>query len=149
MSSKHMPYFLKSVLILCLWLLPELSHAQETLLATQVQKLVDQAWDFSLEGKDSALVLAQNALEMAQQNDYHFGEVLARESLGLYHEMVSGNIELASDQYFKAIELCETHQIDYLADIYHALGVMFHSTDNYENGERYYKQALEKASKKG
>jgi two-component sensor histidine kinase len=80
---------------------------------------------------------------------YPFGEVLARESIGLYYKMVVGDIEKASEQYFTAIELCETHEIDYLADIFHALGVMFHTTDNYENAERYYQQSLEKAKAKG
>jgi len=142
--------FSKPILyLLFICLVPISGYAQGHLAAAQLQKLVDQSWEFSLQGQDSALVIARAALKLAQKNDYPFGEVLARESMGLYFEMVSGDIEKASEQYFIAIELCETHQIDYLADIFHTLGVMFHTTDNYENAERYYKQALEKAKAKG
>lgn len=150
MSNNLKKKGLKPVIILLLTLGTfGLSKAQENPAAAQIQTLVDQAWDLALEGKDSALVVSQTALEVAQKNDYPFGEVLARESLGLYYEMVRGDIEQASDQYFQAIELCETYEIDYLADIYHALGVMFHTTDNYDNAERYYKQSLDKAKAKG
>lgn len=142
--------FLKPILYLLFFgSLPVLGCAQGRLAAQQLQKMVDQSWEWSLEGQDSALVIAQSALALAQKNDYPFGEVLARECIGLYYEMVVGDIEKASEQYFMAIELCEYHEIDYLADLFHALGVMFHSTDNYENAERYYKQALEKAKAKG
>ena len=67
--------------------------------------------------------------------------------MGLYHELVTGDIGLASDQYYKAIDLCETHQLDYISSVYHSMGVMFHSTDHYEKGRDYYKLALESAQK--
>lgn len=123
--------------------------AQETAVASQVQAWVDQAWDLSLTNNDSALIIAQQALQLSQQNDYYLGEVLARESMGLYHEMVTGDIDIASAHYFKAIELCEAYQLDYIASLYHSLAVMFHTTDNYENARRYYKLSLEKSEEKG
>lgn len=142
--------FSKPILyLLFICLVPISGYAQGRLAAAQLQKLVDQSWELSLQGQDSALLIAQAALELAQKNDYTFGEVLARESMGLYFEMVTGDIEKASEQYFMAIDLCEIHQIDYLADLFHALGVMFHTTDNYESAERYYQQALAKAKAKG
>lgn len=149
MSNNLGETFLKLNIIFSLFLCSiGFGYAQENPAATQIKTLVDQAWDLALDIKDSALVVAQEALDLAQQNDYPFGEVLARESIGLYYEIVNGDIEQASEQYFKAIELCETHQIDYLADLYHTLGVLFHTTDNYENAERYYKQSLAKAQEK-
>ncbi len=150
MLNRAAPLPLKSALICTFYLLiVDVSIAQENPAASQVQEIVDQAWDFALSSNDSALVLAQNALELSQQNDYPLGEVLARESMGLYHEMITGDIDIASEQYFKAIEVCETHQLDYISSVYHSLGVMFHTSDNYENAMRYYKLALEASEEKG
>jgi two-component sensor histidine kinase len=123
--------------------------AQEKTIAQQIDGLVDQAWDYSLSGNDSALIVSEYALELAQQHNYPLGEVLARESLGLYHEMVTGDISMASDQYFKAIELCETYQLDYISSIYHSLGVMFHTTDSYDKARQYYHLSLQNAEEKG
>lgn len=114
-------------------------------LKKQVQELVDNAWEYTIKNNDSSLVLSKKAEELSQKNDYYLGEVLAKESFGLYHEIVTGNIDLASKYYFEAIELCETHQLDYLASIYHTLGIMFHTTDSYENAKKYYDLSLEQA----
>jgi hypothetical protein len=124
-------------------------YAQEATIAEQIDGLVDQAWDYSLSGNDSALIVSEYALELAQQHNYPLGEVLARESLGLYHEMVTGDISMASDQYFKAIELCETYQLDYISSVYHSLGVMFHTTDSYDKARQYYHLSLQNAEEKG
>ena len=124
------------------------SHAQGKSIADQVQRLVDEAWDFSLANNDSALILSQNALQISQENDYVLGKVLAKESLGLYHEIVTGNIDIASEHYFKAIELCEAYQLDYISSLYHSLGVMFHTTDNYEKAQEYYSLSLKEAEEK-
>jgi two-component sensor histidine kinase len=123
--------------------------AQEKTVAQQIDAFVDQAWDYSLSGNDSALIVSEYALELAQQKHYPLGEVLARESMGLYHEMVTGDISLASDQYFKAIELCETYQLDYISSVYHSLGVMFHTTDSYDKARQYYHLSLQNAEEKG
>ena len=150
MLNKAAPFRLKFILITPFYLLLFVpAFTQENPTASQVQDLVDKAWNFALSSNDSALALAHNALELSQENQYPLGEVLARESMGLYHEMVTGDIKIASEQYFQAIELCETHQLDYISSVYHSLGVMFHTTDNYENAKRYYNQALEASKEKG
>jgi two-component sensor histidine kinase/Tfp pilus assembly protein PilF len=140
----------KMALIFLLTMLPfAATHAQKDPIAEQVTELIDQAWDFSLANNDSALIVSEQALNLSRQNKYPLGEVYARESMGLYHEMVTGDISEASEQYFRAIDLCETHQLDYISSVYHSLGVMFHTTDNYENAKRYYFLSLEKAENQG
>ncbi len=114
-------------------------------LAKKVQHLIDEAWEFTLSNNDSSLVVSEKALSLSKQNNYYLGEALSMESIGLYHEIVTGDIETASNHYFEAIELCEEHNLDYIASIFHSLGVMFHTTDNYENALQYYQQSLEKA----
>lgn len=118
---------------------------QDSPVADRVQELTDKAWGYTLDGRDSALVLAEQALALSRVNDYPLGEVLARESIGLFHEILTGDIEKASEQYFSAIELCEEHELTYIASMYHTLGIMFHTTDNYDNAKQYYNLSLEQA----
>lgn len=145
--SKHLVLIcLKVTLLISLYFCPVVfSHAQEKPIASQVQGLVDKAWDLTLASNDSAIIIAQKALKISRQKNYHLGEVLARESLGLYYEIVTGDIDKASDHYFSAVALCEKNQLDYISSLYQTLGVMFHTTDNYENAKRYYKLSLKKA----
>ena len=111
----------------------------------QVQEWVDTAWEYTLENNDSSLVYSNKALQFSEKNNLYLGQVLSKESMGLYHEIVTGDIEKASKLYFEAIDLCETHDLDYIASIFHSLGIMFHTTDNYENAQQYYTLSLEKA----
>lgn len=120
---------------------------QKSLVADKVEVLIDKAWDYTLTSNDSALIVSKKALDLSQQNEYHLGEALAKESIGLYHEIVDGDIDIASKHYFDAIDICEIYNLDYTASIYHTLGVMFHTTDNYENAKKYYNQSLERAKK--
>jgi two-component sensor histidine kinase len=140
--------------LLSVFLLVFMSHfslivAQNEPIALQIDKAIDKAWELSMSNNDSALIIAQQALELSQDSQYYLGQILAMESIGLYHEMITGNIEQASDHYFKAIELCETHQLAYISSLYHTLGVMFHTTDNYEKAKQYYLLSLEKATGQG
>lgn len=140
----------RSLLLLCLFMaVTKSSYAQEEAAAKEVQVLVDSAWNLALSGNDTALLISQQAMDLALQNGYHLGKVLARESIGLYHEMITGNIDQASEQYFEAVALCEKYQLDYIASIYHSLGIMFHTTDQFENAKQYYHLSLENAQKQG
>lgn len=123
--------------------------AQEDSVRLQVQQLIDEAWEHTISSNDSALIVTQRARTIANDQGYHLGEVLALESIGLYHEIVTGNIDIASDHYFNAISICEKYELDYLSSLYHTLGVMFHTTDNYEKAKQYYNLSLKKAEEKG
>jgi len=110
---------------------------------------IDIAWEYMMEESDSALFYTEKALKLSKQNNYILGEAIALESKGLYHEIVSGNYDLASQYYFEGIALCEEHNLDYATSIYHSVGVMFHTSDNYEKGLEYYTIAYERAKKEG
>jgi two-component sensor histidine kinase len=131
--------------LLLFLVLGTIGFAQNSPVADEIQELTDRAWEYTLDGRDSALVLSERALDISKKNDFPLGEVLARESIGLFHEIVTGDIEAASEQYFSAIELCEKHELSYLASMYHTLGIMFHTTDNYDNAKQYYQMSLDQA----
>lgn len=111
------------------------------------QSYIDIAWEHTLNENDSALIYVNKALQIAKDNAYPLGEVIAFESQGLYHEIVTGNYDLASKFYFEAIKICEENKLTYVSSIYHALGVMFHTSDNYEKALTYYNIAYERAQK--
>jgi len=133
------------IILLYFLMLGTSGFTQEIPVIDRVQELTDLAWEYTLDGRDSALVLSEEALRLSRENDYPLGQVLAKESIGLFHEIVTGDIEKASQEYFMAIELCEEHQLSYIASMYHMLGIMFHTTDNYDNAKQYYNLSLDQA----
>lgn len=111
------------------------------------QNYIDAAWDYTIAENDSALIYVKKALKIAKENQYSLGEAIAFESQGLYHEIVTGNYDLASKSYFEAINICEKNKLKYVSSIYHALGVMFHTSDNYDKALTYYEIVYERALK--
>jgi len=65
----------------------------------------------------------------------------------LYNEIVIGDYGIASKSYHNAIAICEKYDLDYIRSLYHTMGVMFHTTDDYDNAEKYYKLSYELAKK--
>ncbi|WP_169786441.1 tetratricopeptide repeat protein [Pseudalgibacter alginicilyticus] len=106
-----------------------------------INTLIDRAWELTLIENDSALFYSQQAFQIAKNNNYFLGMAMALESQGLYHEIVSGDYALASKFYFEGIEICEKNNLNYASSIYHSLGVMFHTSDNYEKALEYYNTA--------
>lgn len=111
--------------------------------AEQVEILLDSAWVYINQGNSRALHWVHQSLHLAREQGYFKGEAQALEMEGLYYELVENNMEEASIRYFEAVKICQEHQLDYLAEIYHIIGVMFHVNDHYEKAEEYYTLALE------
>jgi tetratricopeptide (TPR) repeat protein len=106
-----------------------------TIVENKLQLYTDLAWEYIMEESDSALIYSEKALQLAKNNNYKLGEAIALETNGLYYEIVDGNYNLASKYYFEGIDLCETYKLPYVASLYHSLGVMFHTSDNYEKAK--------------
>ncbi|MDC7994724.1 histidine kinase dimerization/phosphoacceptor domain -containing protein [Altibacter sp. HG106] len=134
-------------LLLCALIYPVQAQHSKDAVAPRLQQLIDRAWEYTLESNDSSLLLSRQALDIAKENNDPLGQVMAMESIGLYHEIVTGNIEKASQFYFDAIALCEAEELAYIASVFHSLGIMFHTTDNYQNAKEYYLKSLEQAEK--
>ncbi|QIE59642.1 tetratricopeptide repeat protein [Rasiella rasia] len=115
----------------------------------KVQGYADLAWEYIITENDSALIYANKALLFSQKNKYPLGEAIALETKGLYHEIATGNYDLASTFYFDGIAVCETHNLEYSSSIYHSLGVMFHTSDGFEKALEYYTIAYEGAVSSG
>ncbi len=118
-----------------------------TNISEKVQHYTDLSWEFINTQNDSALIVADKAFNLSKEKNYYLGQAMALETKGLYHEIVDGNYEKASTFYFEGISICEAHKLPYSASIYHSLGVMFHTTDSYENALKYYTIAYDLAKK--
>lgn len=111
----------------------------------KVQFHVDLAWEYIMEENDSALIYSNKAYDFSKLNNYPLGQAIAKETSGLYYEIVDGNYDRASSLYFDGIAICEENNLDYDSSIYHSLGVMFHTSDNYEKALEYYTISYDKA----
>ncbi|MDC8002106.1 histidine kinase dimerization/phosphoacceptor domain -containing protein [Aequorivita todarodis] len=111
----------------------------------KVQHYTDLAWEYINTQNDSALIYANKAFKLSKEKKYPLGQAIALETKGFYHEIVDGNYEKASKFYFEGIAICEEYKLPYSASIYHTLGVMFHTTDSYENALKYYTIAYDLA----
>ena len=116
-----------------------------SIVSEKVQLYTDLAWEYTLTENDSALIYAEKAFLLSEKNKYQLGKAIALEAKGLYEEIVTGNYDLASEYYFEGIELCEENKLDYATSIYHSVGVMFHTSDNYEKAKQYYTKAYYRA----
>lgn len=111
----------------------------------KVQFHVDLAWEYIMEENDSALIYSNKAYDFSKLSNYPLGQAIAKETSGLYYEIVDGNYDKASSLYFDGIAICEENNLDYDSSIYHSLGVMFHTSDNYEKALEYYTISYDKA----
>ncbi|MDC9722636.1 MAG: tetratricopeptide repeat protein [Urechidicola sp.] len=111
----------------------------------KVQLYTNLAWEYTISENDSALIFAEKALILSKKNNYKLGEAIALETKGLFEEIVNGDYNLASQYYFEGIRLCEKNNLNYATSIYHSLGVMFHTSDNYEKAAEYYAIAYDRA----
>ena len=109
----------------------------------------DLAWNLIMDYRDSALIVAQLAEQDAIKNNYLKGQAVAQEYQGLYLEMVKSDYGQAAQIYLDAITFCEKHGLDYDRSLYHSLGILFHTSDNFEKANYYYRKALDLALKAG
>src|SRR5690625_1235602 len=116
-----------------------------------IRKAVDvylkTAWKSINDSNKKALHFADKALKISENHHFYTGVVKSLEIKGLYYEIILGDVEKASLFYFEAIEICKRHQLAYIADMYHTVGVLFHTSDNYEKALSYYEMAFEEAKK--
>lgn len=112
-----------------------------------VDLYVDVAWQYINQGDDKALEIADKALRLSKDKLFYTGIVKAKEIQGLFYEIVKGDAEQASVIYFEALEICKKHQLAYTSEIFHTIGVLFHTSDNYKKAKTYYSEALKEAER--
>lgn len=116
-----------------------------------ISKAVDvylkTAWNYINRSNKKALHVADKALKLSENHHFYTGIVKSLEVKGLYYEIILGDVEKASQFYFEAIEICKKHQLAYIADMFHTVGVLFHTSDNYEKAQSYYEMAYEEAKR--
>lgn len=105
----------------------------------------DLIWDYIDRGDERALSIAEQFMNLSKDYESSLGKAKALQGKGLFHEIVKGDVETASRFYFEAIAIAELDGLDYLADLHHNVGVMFHESDNYEKAIYYYKLAYDQA----
>lgn len=113
----------------------------------KTQAYVDFAYKYSFKNNDSALLALNEAIIISDKHTYLLGKTKALEGKGLYYEVAKGDYKLASTYYFEALKLCENNNLNYIKNIYVSLGIMYHTSDNYKEAEKFYKLAYEIALK--
>lgn len=121
--------------------------AKQGTITYAVDLYIDAVWHFIDKGDKKALYSAEKALKLSKEHLFYTGIVKSIEAQGQYYEIVEGNVEQASTFYFEAVDLCKKHKLAYIADIYHTIGVLFHTSDNYKKAKIYYQMAYEEAKR--
>lgn len=96
---------------------------------------------------DSCIILANQLYEFSNLKGFPFGKVIAYETKGMYYEIVEGRYDKAGIEYLNALKVAEKEKLPYLAEVYHSLAVMYHTSDNYLKARKYYLEAYKYALK--
>jgi two-component sensor histidine kinase/Tfp pilus assembly protein PilF len=135
---------IKWVIILsCCFLSFATSFAQNK----NIDLYLNKAWEYAVSSNDSAVFYISKLKTISQEEKNKTLEVKTLEIEGLYFEIAKANYSKASELYLNAIKIAEQNKLDYVKDLYHTLGIMFHTTDEYEKAEIYYQKSLAAAKK--
>jgi len=96
---------------------------------------------------DSIYIYIDKANLLAKKMNYKLGEVKVQEAKGSYELYVKNNYNGAQVIFLKCIEKCEKYKLNYLGNIYHSLGKVFHMSDNYKKAKQYYNISYDYAQK--
>ena len=108
---------------------------------------LEKAWDFAVDSNDSATFYISKLKAISEKEKNQLLHVKTLEIEGLYYEIAKSNYTKATELYLTAIKIAEENKLKYLKNLYHTLGIMFHTTDEYDKAEVYYQKSLEAAKK--
>lgn len=108
---------------------------------------LDKAWDYAVSSNDSATHYISTLKVISEREKDILLQVKTLEIEGLYYELAKNDYDKASELYLNAIKIAEQENLVYIKNLYLTLGIMFHSTDEYEKAENYYEKSLEAAKK--
>ena len=113
----------------------------------QVYQQLKLAEDHISNDSDSAIIYIKKAKVLSKKSTSPMTSIRILETEGNYYGFVKSNYDKATELFLEAIKQCEANKLNYSKDIYHALGVLFHVTDNYEKAKIYYDKVYELAAK--
>lgn len=135
---------MQNCLILFLSILSYLPQ-QEPAVGEILKEYQSRLDDYLERESDSTLLVANEIWTYSEKANYPLGMAVAAEYRGLYYELVESRYDKAGNEYLQALKICESENLPYLANIYHTLGVMYHTSDNYQKGVEYYELAYKSA----
>ncbi|WP_375559210.1 tetratricopeptide repeat protein [Bernardetia sp. OM2101] len=105
------------------------------------------AFQMSIQNIDSALIYAEKGLELAQKNDFKKGVFINYENTGVIYAE-KGDADKAMEYFLKAIVYKEENlPSTSLVEIYRQIGILFFKQKEYQESEKYFKEALVVAQK--
>ncbi|MBS7785916.1 tetratricopeptide repeat protein [Flavobacterium sp. CYK-55] len=105
--------------------------------------LLQKAKSYTESDNDSAFVYLKKSREYLENHQLNLlNQVKLLEAEGDYYSLVKSNYNLATEKYLAGIKLSEKHHLNYTNVLYHALGVLFHITDNYQKAKQYYTKSI-------
>lgn len=128
------------IVVFSLWLImPAYSQQEQNGFDTLLQK----AKSYTESDNDSAFVYLKKSREYLENHQLNLlNQVKLLEAEGDYYSLVKSNYNLATEKYLAGIKLSEKHHLNYTNVLYHALGVLFHITDNYQKAKQYYTKSI-------
>ena len=97
------------------------------------------------QGNDSCLIAAERLYQLSSDisdDNYIIKSLL---DFGLYYEVLANEPQRGLEYYQQAYTLASDKNSEKLKDVTYFIGTFFHSIDDYEKAEDYYKQTIELA----
>ena len=150
---------LTTLFILSIFILPDISHAQDLAEADSIYRLLliapgdsnlshalnSSIEDLSYSNADTALYYAHKLDSLSVRGGYPHGSAMAMNLQGVCYEL-SGDMYKAIETYLGAAKLAEEHRLHHtLSNVYNNLGIVYSYMGAFETSLDYHYKSLELA----
>ncbi len=138
--------YIFKIIFLSLWLIMPIYSQKEQ---HSFDAFLQKAKSYTESDNDSAFIYLKKSREYLDNHQLNLlNQAKLLEAEGDYYSLVKSNYNLATEKYLAGIKLSEKHHLNYTNVLYHALGVLFHITDNYQKAKQYYNKSISLSAQK-
>lgn len=108
-----------------------------------IDKDLEKAKQYVISNHDSSKILVAELKKIKTEplDPLHLVKIFEIE--GLYLELILNDYSNATQKYLEGINIAEEHNLSYLKNMYHNLGIMFHTMDEYDKAREYYLKTVD------
>lgn len=123
-------------------------HLEITSNDSQKNEVYKQLFDYYYNTEnDSAGIIANLQHAFAKEHGSPTYTIESLINLGLYQDVLVGNMDQSLKYYREAYDIAESHRLPILKDIAFYIGVTFHVIDDYKKAKQYYSDAYHLSEK--